>query len=92
MSVEEDALKAELKDLRKRVESLESWAGNNSEQSTEKPQKTTSESEQNDQSPALTMDNLYTKTETESSAVTSTDGLNDDCFEDFLVDNDTKAD
>jgi hypothetical protein len=77
MSVEEDAFKAELNELRKRVESLEQWAGNNSELSQKKQETTTNENETKDQQPVLTTDNLSEKTEAEFSDVTSTDGPKD---------------
>lgn len=81
MSVEEDSLKTELRDLRKRVESLEQWAGNNSQQSQKKQETITNENETKDQAPVLTTDNLLEKTETESSGVILTDGPKDEEFE-----------
>jgi hypothetical protein len=77
MSLEEDAFRAELKELRKRVESLEKWVGNNSELLPKKQETTTNENKTTDPQLVQTTDNHLGKTGTESSAATSTDGLSD---------------
>lgn len=77
MSYEEDFLMSKVKELEKRVKDLELWAGNNSEKSQEKLEKTLSENEPSDQQPAPMTDNPFLKTKVGSSDATSTDGLSD---------------
>lgn len=78
MSVEEDVFRAEINELRERVESLEKWAGTNSQQSLEKQAKITNEKDNSDQLPAQTTENLSLKTETEFSVADLMDGLSDE--------------